>query len=68
MDSKKGRLIKGSEEAKQHMSMLRSKRGTKKNDGNTSPPAAPCECPPPVLEEPISKPKRSRKKITVDFA
>ena len=67
MESKKGRLVKGSDSAKEHMSMLRSKRGTKKSDGNTPPPAAPCDCPPPVMEQPISQPKKSRKKITVDF-
>ena len=63
METKKGRLVKGSPEAIEHMKMLRSKRGTKKSDGNTSPPAPPSECPPPVMEQPISQPKKSRKKI-----
>ena len=68
METKK-RLIKGSEEAKKYMSDLRAKRGNKSGGSNT-PPAAPCSCPPPSVDEPtetIKKNKSKKNKIIVDF-
>ena len=67
MESKKGRLVRGSDEAKAFMATLRAKRGKKTGESNTPPP------PPPKQEEiiieppPIAPKRRSRKKITVDF-
>ena len=71
MEVKKGRLAKGSPEAKQHMEMLRSKR--KGKTGGGSPAAPSCDCPPKqeeIIIEPPTAPvkKQSRKKIIVDFS
>ena len=70
MESKPGRLIRGSDAAKAFMAELRAKRG-KKGGGTPAPPA--CDCPPAPKEEinieppPVEAKRRSRKKITVDF-
>ena len=73
MDVKKGRLVRGSEEAKKYMAELRAKRKGNKGGGSNTPPPA-CDCPPaPKQEEinieppPIEAKRRNRKKITVDF-
>ena len=61
----KSRLVKGSEEAKNHMANLRSKRGANKTTPvettptPTPPPTQPIEIPPPT--------KTRSKKINVDF-
>ena len=57
----KTRLVKGSEEAKNHMANLRSKRGANKpvETTPTPPPTQPIEIPPPT--------KTRSKKINVDF-
>ena len=73
--TKKSRFVKGSDEAKEHMKMLRSKKG---NGGkNTPPPPSPSSISSQQEEEPIiidpiiqklEKPKLKRnKKIIVDF-
>jgi hypothetical protein len=77
MESKKTRLVKGSDEAKEFMKNLRSKRGMKKDDGNTSPPQPPAPAPasppspPPPSIIPTVEPKQRRSKkqqnISVDF-
>ena len=66
MESKKNRFEKGSEEAKQFMAELRSKRG-KKGGGSTPPPSSPanCECPP--TDKPIKTTRSNNKNIVVDF-
>ena len=61
----KTRLVKGSEEAKNHMANLRSKRGANKTPVETTPtppptPTQPIEIPPPTKT-------RSRKNLNVDF-
>ena len=61
MENKSKRLVKGSQEAKDHMAALRLKRGNKKPVENTSPPT-----PPPTPPEEMSKPK-TRKNLNVDF-
>ena len=61
MENKSKRLVKGSQEAKDHMAALRLKRGNKKPVENTSPPP-----PPPTPSEEMSKPK-TRKNLNVDF-
>ena len=63
MENKSKRLVKGSQEAKDHMAALRLKRGNKKPVENTSPPPPP---PPPPPPEETSKPK-TRKNLNVDF-
>ena len=77
MESKKTRLVKGSDEAKEFMKNLRSKRGMKKDDGNSSPPQPPASPPSPPSPPPPSiiptveptKQRRSKKQqnISVDF-
>lgn len=66
----KKRLIKGSEEAKKYMADLRAKRGNK-GGSNTPPPAAPCNCPPPSIDESTETIKKNKSKknnkIIVDF-
>ena len=60
----KTRLVKGSEQAKQYMSELRSKRGANKTPVETTP------TPPPTPTQPIEIPaptKSRSKKINVDF-
>ena len=61
----KTRLVKGSEQAKQYMSELRSKRGANKTPVETTP------TPPPTPTQPIEisapQPKSRSKKINVDF-
>jgi len=64
MENKPKRLVKGSEEAKEHMANLRSKRGSKKPIETTPTPIEPPIEPP--IEKPISKSK-SRKTLSVDF-
>ena len=54
----KTRLVKGSEEAKNHMANLRSKRGANKQTPPPT-PTQPIEIPPPT--------KTRSKKINVDF-
>ena len=59
----KTRLVKGSEQAKQYMSELRSKRGANKTPVETP-------TPPPTPTQPIEIPpptKSRSKKINVDF-
>ena len=61
----KTRLVKGSEQAKQYMSELRSKRGA-----NKPPVETPTPTPPPTPTQPIeipAQPKSRSKKINVDF-
>jgi hypothetical protein len=62
MENKPKRLVKGSEEAKEHMANLRSKRGSKKPI-EVTPIEQPIE---PPIEKPIPK-SRSRKNLSVDF-
>ena len=76
MESKKTRLIKGSDAAKAFMKELRSKRKGKTGGGTPAPPASEAPSiaeakqdeiiiePPPA---PTQTKRRSRKKITVDF-
>jgi hypothetical protein len=62
----KTRLVKGSEQAKQYMSELRSKRGANKTPVETTPTPTP----PPTPTQPIEIPpptKSRSKKINVDF-
>ena len=62
----KSRLVKGSEQAKQYMSELRSKRGANKTPVETTPTPTP----PPTPTQPIEIPaptKGRSKKINVDF-
>ena len=65
MENKSKRLVKGSQEAKDHMAALRLKRGNKKTVENTSLPPSPPP-PPPTPPEEMSKPK-TRKNLNVDF-
>ena len=61
----KTRLVKGSEEAKNHMANLRSKRGANKQT-----PVETTATPPPTPTQPIEIPpptKARSKKINVDF-
>ena len=61
----KTRLVKGSEQAKQYMSELRSKRGA-----NKPPVETPTPTPPTTPTQPIEIPaptKSRSKKINVDF-
>jgi hypothetical protein len=61
----KTRLVKGSEQAKQYMSELRSKRGA-----NKTPVETPTPTPPTTPTQPIEIPpptKSRSKKINVDF-
>ena len=64
MENKPKRLVKGSQEAKDHMATIRSKRGNKK----------PVEEPKETIIEPIEEPieaapkKRKPKKINVEFS
>ena len=74
--TKKSRFVKGSDEAKEHMKMLRSKKGGK-NTPTPPPPPSPSSVSSQQEEEPIiidpiiqklEKPKLKRnKKIIVDF-
>ena len=58
----KTRLVKGSEQAKQYMSELRSKRGANKQTPVETPtPTQPIEIPAPA------QPKSRSNKINVDF-
>jgi len=60
----KTRLVKGSEQAKQYMSELRSKRGANKTPVETpTPPTTPIETP---TQPTISK-RKSNKNLNVDF-
>jgi len=62
----KTRLVKGSEQAKQYMSELRSKRGANKQ----TPVETPTPTPPTTPTQPIEIPpptKSRSKKINVDF-
>ena len=62
----KTRLVKGSEQAKQYMSELRSKRGANKPPVETPTPTPPPTTPTQPIE--IPPPTKSRsKKINVDF-
>ena len=63
MESKKQRFTKGSQEAKDYMNELRSKRKGNKTGGSTPTPAPAAICPPCV-----EKPKLKRNNnISVDF-
>jgi len=62
----KTRLVKGSEQAKQYMSELRSKRGSNKQ----TPVETPTPTPPTTPTQPIEIPPPTKcrsKKINVDF-
>jgi hypothetical protein len=61
----KTRLVKGSEQAKQYMSELRSKRGANKTPVETTPTPPPTPTQP--IEIPAPQPKSRSKKINVDF-
>ena len=63
MDNKPKRLIKGSEEAKAHMTHIRSLRG--KNKTTESKPEPEIMCPPCETQ---NKPKRNKKDLIVDFS
>ena len=60
MDNKPKRLIKGSEEAKAHMTHIRSLRGKNKTTETKPEPeiCPPCE----------NKPKRNKKDLIVNFS
>ena len=62
MDNKPKRLIKGSEEAKAHMTKIRSLRGQKTKTESKPEPEIIC---PPCENQ---KPKRSKKDLIVDFS
>ena len=63
MESKKQRFTKGSQEAKDYMNQLRSKRKGNKSGGSNPAPAAIC---PPCTS--VEKPKLKRNNnISVDF-
>jgi hypothetical protein len=61
MESKSKRLVKGSEEAKAHMTHIRSLRG--KNKTTETKPETEIICPPCE-----NKPKRNKKDLMVDFS
>ena len=64
----KTRLVKGSEQAKQYMSELRSKRGANKQTLVETPTPTPPTTPTPTQPIEIPPPTKSRsKKINVDF-
>ena len=67
---KKSRFQKGSEEAKEFMAQLRSKRGGKTPTPTPAPSPAPSPEPLPIPEPPpVAEPKkRSKKNIIVDFS
>ena len=60
MDNKPKRLVKGSEEAKAHMSHIRSLRGKNKTESKPEPEII---CPPCD-----NKPKRHKKDLIVNFS
>ena len=60
---RKSRFEKGSDEARNFMATLRSKRGVNKPVAPTTEEATP---PPPTTETPIPK-RKNKNKITVDF-
>ena len=62
----KTRLVKGSEQAKQYMSELRSKRGANKQTLVETPTPTPPTTPTQPIEIPAPTKSRS-KKINVDF-
>ena len=69
MESKKTRLVKGSDEAKAFMANLRSKRGNKGTP--PAPPAPPAPPSPPptagAIPSSLEPKKRNKKNISVDF-